>query len=101
MSVATTERDFIVLRTPHVSEKTARVQAAHNQYVFKVDSTATKTEVKSAVEAMFKVKVESVQVANIAGKAKAFRSRQGKRQGYRKAYVTLGEGQTIDFGLKA
>jgi large subunit ribosomal protein L23 len=101
MSAVKTERDFIVIRAPHVSEKTARVQSLHNQYVFKVDSTATKIEVKSAVEAMFNVKVESVQVANIAGKAKAFRSRQGKRQGYRKAYVTLSEGQSIDFGLKA
>lgn len=100
MSTVKTERDFIVLRTPHVSEKTARVQAAHNQYVFKVDSTATKLEVKASVEAMFNVKVESVQVANVKGKTKSFRSRQGQRQGYRKAYVTLGEGQSIDFGVK-
>jgi large subunit ribosomal protein L23 len=101
MSNVKTERNFEVLRTPHVSEKTARVQALNNQYVFKIDSTATKTEVKSAVEAMFNVKVTAVQVANIKGKTKAFRGRQGQRQGYRKAYVTLAEGQAIDFGLKA
>lgn len=100
-AIIRTERDYLVLRAPHVSEKTARVQALHNQYVFKIDTTATKAEVKSAVEAMFKVKVDSVQVANIKGKSKAFRSRQGHRQGYRKAYVTLSEGQSIDFGLKA
>jgi large subunit ribosomal protein L23 len=101
MSNVRTERDFEVLRVPHVSEKTARVQGLHNQYVFKIDGTATKVEVKSAVEAMFKVSVTSVQVANIKGKAKTFRGRVGQRQGYRKAYVTLAEGQSIDFGVKA
>jgi large subunit ribosomal protein L23 len=96
-----TEKDFLTLIAPRVSEKTARLQVEHNQYVFDVQSTATKTDVKSAVEAMFKVKVTSVQVANIKGKVKAFRGRTGQRQGVRKAYVTLAEGQTIDLGSKA
>jgi large subunit ribosomal protein L23 len=95
-----TERDYMVLRAPVVSEKTARQQGANNQYVFKVDSTATKTEVKSAVEAMFKVNVTGVQVVNIKGKRKNFRGAQGQRQGSRKAYVSLADGQTIDFGVK-
>jgi large subunit ribosomal protein L23 len=94
------ERNFTVIRVPHVSEKTTRVQANDNQYVFKVSADATKTEIKSAVEAMFKVKVDAVNVANIKGKSKGFRGRVGQRQGYRKAYVSLAEGQAIDFGVK-
>jgi large subunit ribosomal protein L23 len=90
------ERNFTVIRVPHVSEKTTRVQANDNQYVFKVSADAT----KSAVEAMFKVKVDAVNVANIKGKSKGFRGRVGQRQGYRKAYVSLAEGQAIDFGVK-
>jgi large subunit ribosomal protein L23 len=95
------EKNFTVIRAPHVSEKTARAQANDNQYVFKVASDATKADIKSAVEAMFKVKVDAVQVANIKGKSKGFRGRAGQRQGYRKAYVSLAEGQAIDFGVKA
>jgi large subunit ribosomal protein L23 len=92
---------FEVLRSPLVSEKTARAQELANQYVFEVASGATKADVKAAVEKLFNVKVESVQVVNTKGKVKAFRGRPGTRQGTRKAYVRLGDGQAIDLMAKA
>lgn len=95
------ERLLSVLRAPLVSEKTARIQGDNNQYVFEVATTATKQDVKAAVEELFKVKVIAVQVLNVAGKTKAFRQRMGKRQDWRKAYVRLDAGQTIDLGAQA
>jgi large subunit ribosomal protein L23 len=91
---------FSVLRAPKVSEKTARL-AESNQYVFEVAKTATKDDVKAAVEHLFNVKVLAVNVANIKGKSKAFRQRAGRRSDKRKAYVRLAEGQTIDVTAKA
>jgi large subunit ribosomal protein L23 len=86
-----------VLIAPHVSEKTARATERANQYVFRVRHEATKTEVRQAVELMFAVKVESVQVVNRAGKKTTFKQKRGRRTGLRKAYVRLAGGQTIDF----
>ena len=87
---------YEVIRAPRVSEKTARLQEVSNQYVFEVAKTATKADVKAAVEKIFDVKVEAVNVVNVKGKAKAFRQRQGSRGSWRKAYVTLADGQSID-----
>ena len=86
---------FSVLRAPKVSEKTARL-AETNQYVFEIAKTATKEDVKAAVEHLFNVKVLAVNVANIKGKSKSFRQRAGRRSDKRKAYVRLADGQTID-----
>ena len=69
----------------------------NNQVVFKVSSDATKPEIKEAVKQLFDVKVESVQVVNIKGKHKRSRHGMGKRSDVRKAYVSLQEGQEIDF----
>ena len=90
-----------VIRAPRVSEKTARLQEVSNQYVFEVAKDATKADVKSAVEQLFNVKVEAVNVANVKGKTKSFRARQGTRGDWRKAYVKLAEGQSIDMMAKA
>lgn len=90
---------YSVIRAPHISEKAARAQE-HNQYVFEVAAGADKQKVKDAVEALFNVKVESVNIANVKGKVKAFRNRAGSRQGWRKAYVRLTDGQTIDVTAK-
>ena len=90
------ERLMAVLVAPHVSEKSARV-ADGNQIVFRVARDATKPEIKAAVELMFEVKVDAVQVVNVAGKAKRFGGRPGKRSDFKKAYVKLAQGQTIDF----
>jgi large subunit ribosomal protein L23 len=91
------ERLMTVLLGPHVSEKSARVAEQGNQFVFKVRRDATKPEIKAAVELMFEVKVQSVQVVNTAGKAKRFGARLGRRSDTKKAYVRLAPGQTIDF----
>ena len=95
-----TERILNTLRAPHISEKSARL-AEHNQYVFVVAPKATKSDVRAAVEKLFDVKVEQVNLVNTKGKVKAFRQRAGSRQGKRKAYVRLADGQTIDVSAKA
>jgi large subunit ribosomal protein L23 len=87
---------YSVIRAPRVSEKTVRAQEVSNQYAFEVATTATKADIKVAVEKLFDVKVESVNVLNVKGKNKAFRNRNGRRGDWRKAYVTLAEGQSID-----
>ena len=92
---------FSVLRAPRVSEKTARLQELSNQYVFEVSNEATKADVKAAVEQLFDVKVEAVNVVNVKGKNKSFRNRAGRRGDWRKAYVRLADGQSIDVTAKA
>ncbi|MBS0458145.1 MAG: 50S ribosomal protein L23 [Proteobacteria bacterium] len=94
-------KHYSVIRAPHVSEKTARLQEVSNQFVFEVAREATKADIKSAVEKLFNVTVEAVNVANVKGKSKSFRSRAGHRGDWRKAYVTLAEGQSIDVMAKA
>jgi len=91
------ERLMKVLLAPHVSEKTTRVADQSNQVVFKVLPDATKAEIKKAVELLFEVKVTSVQVTNLKGKLKRFGQSIGRRKNWKKAYVTLAEGQDIDF----
>ena len=90
------ERVFKVLLGPHVTEKAA-MAAERNQYVFKVASDATKPEIKKAVEQLFNVTVEGVQVLNRKGKLKRTVRGFGKRADIRKAYVKLADGQDIDF----
>jgi|EBPBio282013_DNA_FD.fasta_scaffold11501_6 large subunit ribosomal protein L23 len=87
---------YEVIRAPRVSEKTARLQEVSNQYAFEVSKDATKADIKAAVEKLFDVKVEAVNVVNVKGKSKSFRFRQGSRGSWRKAYVTLADGQSID-----
>lgn len=91
------ERLINVLLAPVVSEKSTVVAETDNQYVFKVVPDATKPEIKGAVESLFNVHVEQVRVSNMKGKQKRFGARQGRRSGWKKAYVTLESGQEIDF----
>jgi large subunit ribosomal protein L23 len=86
-----------VLLGPHVSEKTTDVADRNNQIAFKVRRDSTKSEIRSAVEMMFEVKVTNVQVVNCRGKIKRFGKDWGQRQNWKKAYVTLAEGDNIDF----
>ncbi len=87
------EKLFKVLMGPIVSEKSATVADSHKQIVFKVVRSATKPEIKAAIEMLFKnVKVKDVTVVNVKGKKKRFALRQGKRQDWKKAYVSLAEG---------
>lgn len=98
MSISTNERLMKVILAPHVSEKTARLEENNNQVTFKVLKSANKNEIKDAVELMFNVKVVDVKVLNQKGKSKMFGRFSGKRQDWKKAYVTLEEGsETIDF----
>ena len=85
-----------MLLGPHVSEK-ASMAAEHNQVCFKVATDASKPEIKQAVEQLFTVNVEQIRTVNIKGKTKLTRNGLGKRKDIRKAYVTLAEGQDIDF----
>src|SRR3546814_11207444 len=85
-----------VLRAPRVSEKTARLQEASNQYVFEVATTATKADVTAAVEQLFKDKVEAVHVLNVKGKVKYIRFREGRRNVGRQAHVRLDAGQRLE-----
>ena len=91
------ERLMKVLIAPIVSEKSTRVADANRQFVFKVVKDASKPDVRKAVELMFDVKVDGVQIANVRGKTKRFGQSSGKRSDWKKAYVTLAEGHDIDF----
>jgi large subunit ribosomal protein L23 len=91
------ERLMNVLLQPHVSEKAATLTDKSNQYVFRVLGDASKEEVKQAVELMFEVKVEGVNLLNKPGKSRRFKNVDGRRNGYKKAYVRLQTGQSIDF----
>lgn len=85
-----------ILTAPIVSEKSATVADTSNQFVFKVSKTATKLQIKNAVELMFDVKVESVRVLNVKGKIKRFGRTLGKRSDWKKAYVKLQSGYNIE-----
>ena len=89
------ERVFELLRSPVITEK-ATLLSEFNQVTFRVPVDATKHEVRTAVETLFKVKVTAVNTLRQEGKAKRFRGRPGKRIEYKKAIVTLAEGQSID-----
>ena len=91
------ERLYKVLLSPRMTEKSTRVGEGSNQYVFQVTTVSNKKEIKDAVEKMFEVNVESVQIVNVKGKSKMFKLRAGKRNDWKKAYVRVQEGQVIDF----
>ena len=91
------ERLMMVLREPHTSEKATVIADKLKQFTFKVLKTATKTEIKIAVENIFNVKVKNVSVMNVKGKTKRFKQTNGKRNDWKKAFVTLHADQDIDF----
>ncbi len=91
------ERLMNILLAPVVSEKSSRLADANRQFVFKVQKDASKPEIRKAVELMFDVKVDNVQIANMRGKVKAHGRSIGRRSDWKKAYVTLSEGHDIDF----
>ena len=94
--IRASEKLINLLLAPHVSEKAARAGEKHNQYVFRVRPEATKPEIAKAVELMFSVDVEAVQVVNVGGKKKRFGAAFGRRSDWKKAYVRLKTGQMID-----
>ncbi len=91
------QRLMQVLLAPQVSEKSTFVADKNDQVVFRVTQDATKPEIKAAVELMFKVEVEAVQVLVVKGKHKRFGKFMGRRRDWKKAYVCLKPGQEINF----
>ena len=87
-----------VVLAPVVSEKSTFVADKNRQYVFRVADRATKPEIKAAVELMFKIKVDSVTVANVKGKERRFGRTIGRKRNWKKAYVRLAAGQQIELG---
>jgi large subunit ribosomal protein L23 len=96
-TVKNAERLLQVLLSPVVSEKSTYVGEKHNQYIFRVAADATKPEIKAAVELLFKVQVESVQVANRQGKQKRTGRFTGRRNHTKRAFVCLKPGQEVNF----
>jgi large subunit ribosomal protein L23 len=92
------ERLLKIIRAPHMSEKAAIGIQERREYVFKVCSTATKPEVKEAIEELFKTTVTLVRIVNVKTKPKRFGSITGRSKAWKKAYVTLQEGQKIELG---
>ena len=88
---------YSVIKKPHVTEKSSLGTDSTNTVAIVVDREANKIEIKQAVETLFKVKVSDVRTVNVAGKVKRFGKNIAKRSNWKKAYVTLQEGQTIDF----
>jgi large subunit ribosomal protein L23 len=86
-----------VLLAPHVTEKTSLAMQNANQYTFRVRRDATKPDIKAAVELMFEVKVADVNVVNETGKTRRFGKTPGRTQDWKKAYVKLAAGQSIDY----
>jgi large subunit ribosomal protein L23 len=88
-------KHYDIIRSPVITEK-ATIQAENNKVVFNVAKTATKPEIKAAVEALFSVKVKSVNTLVRKGKTKRFRGQLGTQSDVKKAIVTLHEGHAID-----
>ena len=97
MNTFSQERLLQILLAPQVSEKATWVADKNEQVIFRVAPDATKPEIKAAVELLFKVDVESVQVSNVKGKHKRFGRYIGRRSNWKKAFVSLKPGQEIDF----
>jgi large subunit ribosomal protein L23 len=91
------ERLLQVILAPVISEKATMLADKREQVIFRVATSATKPEIKAAVELLFKVQVKDVQVANVKGKNKRFGRFMGKRSGWKKAYVCLKPGQELNF----
>ncbi|MDX8386321.1 MAG: 50S ribosomal protein L23 [Gallionella sp.] len=91
------ERLIKILLAPQISEKATHVAEKNEQVIFRVSTDATKPEIKAAVEKMFKVTVNSVQVTNVKGKVKRMGRVLGRRNDWKKAYVCLAAGQEINF----
>lgn len=93
------KRVLTILLHPHVSEKGTLIGEKNNQLVFRVVDGATKPEIKQAIEFLFKVQVNSIQIVNVKGKIKKFRQKFGCRKNWKKAYVSLKDGQDINFAV--
>ncbi len=96
-TIVNQERLLQVILAPQITEKATHVADKHQQIAFKVRTDASKPEIKAAVELVFKVEVEGVTVANVKGKTKRVGRMLGRRNDWKKAYVSLKPGQEINF----
>ena len=99
MKTISNEKLYEIIRNPLISEKSTFV-SKFNYYVFKVSPKSNKSEIKQAVEKLFNVKVVNVNTLNQQGKVKKFRNKIGKRASFKKAFVKLAEGNTIDSSVE-
>lgn len=97
MSESSKERAYTILLGPHISEKSARVGDQANNYVFKVLPSATKAQIRQAVEQVFGVRVEGVRTVNVKGKQRRTVHGMSRRKNWKKAYVRVVADQSIDF----
>ncbi len=86
-----------IIKKPLITEKSTRLKEAENQIAFVVDSGANKVQIRQAVEKLFKVKVKSVRTMNLVGKRKRMGKFWGWKSDWKKAIVTLKEGERIEF----
>lgn len=88
---------FNMIRKPHITEKVLLLKEEHNKVVFKVGKETNKIELKNAIESIFKVTVDKIATINVKGKKKRQGRWEGKRADWKKAIVTLKEGDTIEY----
>lgn len=91
----TPERACDIIISPVITEK-ATALSEHNQFAFRVAKSATKKQIRAAIETLFGVKVTGVNTLNMKGKTKTFRGIKGRRAGFKKAMISLADGETID-----
>ena len=87
---------YSIIKSPYLTEKVSTLMGESNQYAFKVDINATKLQIKKAIEGYFSVDVEDVNVLKVKGKTKRSRYRIRKKSDWKKAYVKLAQGQSIE-----
>ena len=91
---------YRTIKSPYLTEKVSSLIQESNQYAFKVDIKATKRDIKKAVESFFSVEVQDINLVKVKGKMKRSRYRIKKRPDWKKAYVRLVEGHSIDVGVE-
>tara|TARA_B100000131_G_scaffold279151_1_gene284135 strand:- start:5 stop:295 length:291 start_codon:yes stop_codon:yes gene_type:complete len=91
---------YTIIKSPYLTEKVSSLMGDVNQYAFKVNPNATKLQIKKAVENYFSVDVKNVNVVKVKGKNKRSRYRIKKKPNWKKAYVRLAEGQSIEVGVE-
>ena len=87
---------YNIILSPVITEKATKI-SENNQYVFKVSLNSNKSNIKQAIEKLFKVKVKSINTTKVKGKTKIFKGTKGKRSDYKKAIITLNKGQNLDY----
>jgi len=91
---------YKVIKAPYLTEKVSSLMGSENQYAFKVDLNATKLQIKHAIEGYYSVDVEKINIIKVKGKTKRSRFRITKKSDWKKAYVRLAEGDSIEVGIE-